>query len=156
MSCFISFSLLFDILFKGGSQVNAGLIGQTQQHPKDIAQLVRQIALRLFSGLERLVAIAASHNAGHLAHLFGEDGHIGQFAEISYPHTLYPGINLLLCLFYRHRTHSLFFVSIHIVTGPSFTNSTCISAPKTPVATCCPISSEKRRQKASYMGTATS
>ena len=39
--------------------------------------------------------------------------------------------------------------SIMMVTGPSFTSSTCISAPKIPLHTSMPLSSESMRQKAS-------
>ena len=45
--------------------------------------------------------------------------------------------------------YSLFLVSIHIVTGPSFSSSTFMSAPNSPVATCLPIASESCVQKAS-------
>ncbi len=45
--------------------------------------------------------------------------------------------------------YSLFFVSIQIVTGPSFNSSTFISAPNSPVPTCLPIASESCEQKAS-------
>ena len=40
-------------------------------------------------------------------------------------------------------------LSITMVTGPSFTSSTCMSAPKTPVATGFPKASDSRRQNVS-------
>lgn len=49
----------------------------------------------------------------------------------------------------RNHHYSLFLVSIQIVTGPSFSNSTFISAPNLPVPTCFPIASESWAQKAS-------
>ena len=49
-----------------------------------------------------------------------------------------PSILIDLCLWndflvIERYTYSLFFVSIHIVTGPSFNNSTFMSAPNSPV-----------------------
>lgn len=40
-----------------------------------------------------------------------------------------------LCVLCAFAVYSLFFVSIQIVTGPSFSNSTFISAPNSPVPT---------------------
>lgn len=45
--------------------------------------------------------------------------------------------------------YSLFFVSIQMVTGPSFSSSTFMSAPNSPVATCLPSCWLKSPQKAS-------
>ena len=48
--------------------------------------------------------------------------------------------------------YSLFCESIHIVTGPSLTNSTAISAPKLPVATLLPKAFSTDATNASYIG----
>ena len=53
-------------------------------------------------------------------------------------------------------SHSLFFVSMQIVTGPSLTRATCMSAPKVPVGTGLPSASDRAAQKRSYRGMATS
>lgn len=45
--------------------------------------------------------------------------------------------------------YSLFFVSMQIVTGPSFKSSTFMSAPNSPVPTCLPIASLSLRQNSS-------
>lgn len=45
--------------------------------------------------------------------------------------------------------HSRAFESIQIVTGPSFTRATCISAPKTPRSTGRPVSAASAAQKPS-------
>ncbi len=39
--------------------------------------------------------------------------------------------------------------SMMMVTGPSFTSSTCMSAPNTPLRTCAPLSCSSSRQKRS-------
>ena len=48
----------------------------------------------------------------------------------------------------------LFFVSMQRVTGPSFTSATCMSAPKTPVATGRPVKADSAAQNRSYSGMA--
>ena len=49
----------------------------------------------------------------------------------------------------QENVYSLFFESIQMVTGPSLTSDTCMSAPKRPVATGRSSSSPARRTKAS-------
>ena len=52
--------------------------------------------------------------------------------------------------------YSLFFVSIIIVTGPSFIKETFISAPNSPEYTCFPIAMDKSSLNSSYKGIACS
>ena len=54
------------------------------------------------------------------------------------------------------RVYSLFFESISMVTGPSFNNSTFMSAPKTPVCMCFCSALSKLRMNFSYKGIAIS
>ena len=53
-------------------------------------------------------------------------------------------------------THSRAFVSTVMVTGPSLSSDTCMSAPNSPVATGRPSSAASRATNASYFGMATS
>ena len=53
-------------------------------------------------------------------------------------------------------SHSLFFVSMQMVTGPSFSSSTFISAPNSPAATGFPSCSSTTSRNRSYSGTVTS
>jgi len=52
--------------------------------------------------------------------------------------------------------YSLFFVSMIMVTGPSLTRATFMSAPKVPVLTCLPVFSDRDVMKYSYSGMACS
>ena len=60
--------------------------------------------------------------------------------------------------FYKkgQKAYSRLLLSIQMVTGPSLTSSTCISAPNSPVATRQPESLRKRSTNRSYIGIAVS
>ena len=74
------------------------------------------------------------HDSRHFAYFFGKTCHVCEFTEISHSVLLYPGINLCL-KFLKSHDYSLFLVSMQIVTGPSLSNSTFMSAPNVPVLT---------------------
>src|SRR5690606_32235533 len=93
-------------------------------------------------------------NSGHLPYFLRKLGHIGKFIKIAYPMGLYPFVYGFLCVFYVH--YSLFFVSICMVTGPSLSSATFMSAPKIPVPTFLPRSFSNCTTKLSYKGIAIS
>ena len=86
----------------------------------------------LFAFFERLVTIGSCHDSCQFSNLFREYGHIGQLTEIAHTIGFYPLVDLLLCFFESHG-YSLFLVSMQMVTGPLFSNSTFMSAPNSPV-----------------------
>ena len=100
MSFLVSFRLLLDAAGEGLGEVGAGLVGDAEQHPEDVGYLFVQIVL--FTAFERLVAVLAGHDAGQLAHFFGQYGHIGQFAEVAHAVRPDPVVHLFLCFFQCH------------------------------------------------------
>ena len=125
---------LFDVGLKGLRQVDACLIGKGGEDPQDVGHLVGEVGLAV-RFLFALVAVPARHDAGKFAHFFGEDGHVGQLTEIADANGGDPFVHLGLDrLKGRGSVHALFFVSIQMVTGPSLTSATFMSAPNSPVA----------------------
>ena len=50
----------------------------------------------------RLVAVAPRDHASHLAHFLGEDGHVGQLAEVAHAILSNPSVDTRLSLLYCH------------------------------------------------------
>lgn len=100
MSVLISFRFFLDAAAESLGQVGSRLVGDAEQHPEDVGYLFVQIVL--FTGLERLVAVLAGHDAGQFAHFFSQYGHIGQFAEVTHTVRLDPAVHLFLCFFQCH------------------------------------------------------
>ena len=125
---------LFDVGLKGLGQINAGLIGEGGEDPQDVGHLIGEVGFAI-RFLFTLVAVPARHDAGEFAHFFSEDGHVGQFTEIADANGRDPFVHLGLDrLKGGGSVHALFFVSIQMVTGPSLTSATFMSAPNSPVA----------------------
>ena len=97
----IPLCLFLHILGKSIGEVNASLVGQANQHPKDIGHFVAEVAV-LVRFLEGLLAVCAGDDAGQFADFFGEQGHVGQFVEITHAVGLNPFIDGGLGFFYRH------------------------------------------------------
>src|SRR5690606_28734041 len=93
--------------------------------------------------------------ACNFPNLLHQDGRVGQLVKITNARIVDPAVNRLLCFFNGH-AYSLFFVSIEMVTGPSFSKLIFMSAPKTPVCTSLPISADSLRTICSYSGMALS
>ena len=123
--------LFFDGGFERLGHVHSCLVGNAQQHPQHIGKLPGK-SVGILPLLERLVAITPRHYPRHLSNFLRKHGHIRQFAEVAHTVSAYPIVNRLLRFFYSHRHHSLSLESMIIVTGPSLTSATCISAPNSP------------------------
>jgi len=134
MSVFISICFLLQVLTEGFGQVYSGLVGQTDKDPQYICHFIGKVVF--LSLLERLISVFACHHTCQFAYFLGQNGHIGQFAEVTYTIRFNPAVHFFLCFFQCH--YSLFLVSIHIVTGPLFRSSTFMSAPNSPVPTSLP------------------
>ena len=102
MSFLIALRFLFEVATKGFGEVYPCLIGYAHEYPHHIGKLVGKFGL--LAGFGRLVAIGTCHDTSYLAHLFGENSHIGQFAKVAHAIGFYPSVDLLLSLLYRHIT----------------------------------------------------
>ena len=148
MACGVAFCFLFYALLKSLCEVHACLVGQGHENPQNVGHLFGRVLV--FALLKALVAIAACHDAGKLAHLFCEARHVGEFREIAHAVGLYPFVHGLLCFAYCHfYLYSLFLVSMQMVTGPSLSNSTFMSAPNSPVPTGLPKAEDSFVQNSS-------
>lgn len=70
------------ILLHRFRQVDAGLVGDADQYEQHVSELVRQFLsfIRWFPGL---LSIGPGHDSGHFTDFFHQDGHVGQFIEVS-------------------------------------------------------------------------
>ena len=95
MALRVADALLCKIFLKGTGKVDAGLVSDAKEHPEYVGKLVAQLAvfIRLF---KRLIPIKAAHQPGDLTHFFGQDGHIGELAEIADARGADPGVHVLL------------------------------------------------------------
>ena len=100
MSVFVSCCFLLDAFLESLGDVDACLIGDAAEYPEDVGNLFFLIVF--LSGLETLVSILASHDAGEFTHLFREDRHVSEFREISHAVSLDPLVNGFLCFFDGH------------------------------------------------------
>ena len=120
---------------KRGLQVSARLVGQAQRHKQHVGQLFAEV-LVLVGLLFGLLAVAPGNDSGYLAHLFAELGHVGELVEVAHAKIgnplIYFGLQGPHGLLVVKRHHSLFLESMVIVTGPSLTSATFMSAPNTP------------------------
>ena len=121
-----------------------------------VGQLFAEVFV-LIGLLFGLLAVAARNDSGHLAHLFAELGHVGELVKVAHAKIGNPLIHFGLQgphgLLVVKRHHSLFLESIVIVTGPSFTRATIISAPNTPDFTGKLALFQSTSRKSSYSGT---
>ncbi len=85
------------IFLQRGGEIDAGLIGDTDQHPKYISQLIRELTT-LVRILKRLIAVEPAHETRDLAHFFSEYRHVRQFAEVADTYRADPLVDLLLRL----------------------------------------------------------
>lgn len=148
MSVFISNGFLVKIVQKGGCQIDPMLIGYRCHHPNHIGKFIGERIGR-FAGFKRLIAIDPGYKPGHFTHLLGQHSHIGQRREIAHTDSADPMVNGVLHLLHCQSPgprifryayvctvhHSLSRESIIMVTGPSLTSATFISAPNTPLST---------------------
>ena len=149
MSFSIPLGLLVDAFLELFGKIDTRLVSQTNENPENVSHFLSQI--RLFALLEALVAVCSGDDTSQFSYFFRETSHIGKFAEIAHAIFLDPLIYCFLCFFYRHFLipYSLLWVSIMIVTGPSFSNSTFMSAPNSPVPTGFPSASDSFLQNSS-------
>ena len=78
----VPLGFLLEVSLKSFTQVHACLIGQSRQNPQDVGHFVSKVFSDI-RGFFALVTISARHDPGQFAHLFGKDGHVGEFAEVS-------------------------------------------------------------------------
>src|SRR5690606_29541356 len=97
----VTFGLQLQFSVKGLLQVDARLVGQTEDHKDHIGQFLPQV-LGLIGFLFTLLPIPSGDDAGHFPHLLGELGHIGELIKIAYPVLFDPMIHGLLCVLYIH------------------------------------------------------
>ena len=97
MSCLVAFGFLLDAACKCFGDVYIGLVGNAEKYPKDVRDFFFNVVFLSF--LKRLVAVFACHNSCQLADFFGQYGHIGELAEVTYSVFFYPGVHFLLCFF---------------------------------------------------------
>lgn len=101
----VALGLFSQVLMQGGGQVNTRLVGQADEHKEYVGHFISQV---LGGGggklrrLERLLAVEAGHESGHLAYFFHEYGGIGELVVIADPDGVDPLIDGLLCLCYGH------------------------------------------------------
>ena len=148
MPCLVTFGFLLYAACKRFGYIDSGLVCDAEKYPKDICYFFFDIIF--FSLLKGLVAILARHNSCQFTYFFGQYGHIGELAEVTHSILLNPGVYFFLCFF--QCDYSLFFVSMQMVTGPSFNNSTFMSAPNSPVPISLPNAKLNSLQNCSYSG----
>ena len=78
----------------GGGEVDAGLVGKADEHPKDIRHFLGKVVA--LAGLERLFAVFTRHDTGEFADFLHEDGGVGEFVEVADAVLLNPSVDLLL------------------------------------------------------------
>jgi hypothetical protein len=92
---------------KGIREIDAGLVGDADDHKHHIRKFIRQRGLMIFAimiydrGMERfpagsfeaLVPEYAGHDPGDLADLFDQLGEVGQLGEVADPEGANPGIH---------------------------------------------------------------
>src|SRR5690606_9195444 len=122
------------VAFQGLVQINSCLIGKADQDKQHICQFIAEVE-RIFIFFERLFAVFPRNNTGYLADFLHQDGCVRQLIKITYAFGFDPVVNDFLCVLYGHQKLSLSAVFMTIVTGPSFSNSIFISAPKMPHGT---------------------
>lgn len=91
MSVFISICFLLQVLTEGFGQVYSGLVGQTDKDPQYICHFIGKVVF--LSLLERLISVFACHHTCQFAYFLGQNGHIGQFAEVTYTIRFNPAVH---------------------------------------------------------------
>lgn len=104
MPVFVSACFFLHILFEGAFEVNPGLIGQANEHPKNIRHFI--FKMKFFSGFRALFTVLACHDPGKFPYFFHQDGSIGQFRKIADANGFNPLVNLFLCVFKADAFHS--------------------------------------------------
>ena len=142
MSFLVSSCFLLHVLLQGFGQVHSRLVGDDRATPKArrpflLPRLSFSPALNDWSPYFRAMTRASSPTSSVSTAIL--------VSSLKYrtPYCFYPMVYRLLgffCAFRQCRqqhqalpAYSLFFVSMQMVTGPSFSNSTFMSAPKSPV-----------------------
>lgn len=97
----VALRFLLEVLFKGRCQVDAGLIGDADQHEHNVRQFIAQVRFG-GAGFETLFSIAARHDPRNFSHLFNQLSQIGKFREISHAQRLYPIVDCLLSVGNSH------------------------------------------------------
>lgn len=93
----VALGLFGHVGFQRRGQVDASLVGQGQEHPKDVGHFVAKVPAGI-ARLLTLLPIASGEDACQLAHLFCEDGEVGEFVEVAHPDRLDPLMHLVLGL----------------------------------------------------------
>ena len=97
----VALRLLGEVALKGGVEVNARLVGEAHHHPQHVGELIAKVFI-IVAGFARLLSIATSYDARHLANFLAEYRHVGQLIEVAHTIGLNPLVNALLRLLYSH------------------------------------------------------
>ena len=140
MSFFISVRLFLYVLPEGFCHIDACLIRQEDNppwHPQ-----VHRLNLCFITLPEGLIAVFSGDDSCHFTDLFGQTAMFVNSLKYRTQYFLIHESTIcclpLLSLF--HPSYSLFCESINMVTGPSFSSSTFMSAPNVSVCTSFPKS----------------
>lgn len=97
MPCGITLCFLFQIPMERFRQVNASLIGKTNQNEQHVRKFILKV--RLFVGfLEALFPVGPRNDAGNFSNLFNQLSKIRQLGKIPNANILDPLVDFVLSL----------------------------------------------------------